>query len=142
MWWIYFDMPAEQQVERARQAFAERLSGPFAWGYGHFVVFASAAAAGAGLAVAVDQATHHSELTDLQAGFAITVPVALFLLTVWVLHVRYKPPGWHRRFAAPVAAVLIVAASATPEPVLVTGMLLVALVGVSVAANRRPRPPA
>ena len=142
MWWMYFDMPAEQMVDRARQAFAERLSGAFAWGYGHFVVFASAAAAGAGLAVAVDQATHHSELTDLQAGFAITVPVALYLVTVWALHLRYKRPGWHRRFAVPVAAVGILAASATPEPVLVTGVLLVALVSVGVAANRRPRPPA
>ena len=142
MWWIYFDMPTEQQVERARQAFAERLSGLFAWGYGHFVVFASAAAVGAGLAVAVDQATHHSELTDLQAAFAATVPVALYLLTVWALHVRYKPPGWHRRIAVPVAVVLILAASATPEPVLVTGVVLVGLVGVSVAANRAPRSPA
>ena len=97
---------------------------------------------GAGLAVAVDQATHHSELTDLQAGFAITVPVAVYLLAVWALHVRHKRPGWHRTVRRPVAAVLILAASATPEPVLVTGVLLVALVGVSVAANRRPWPPA
>ena len=33
------------------------------WGYGHYFVFASAAAVGAGLAVAVDQATHHAEIS-------------------------------------------------------------------------------
>jgi len=142
MWWMYFDMPAEQLVERARAAFADRLSGAFAWGYGHYLVFASAAAAGAGLAVAVDQAIDHSELSDVQAGLALTVPVAIYLTTVWALHFRHKRPGWHRALAVPVAVALIVASSATPEPVLATGVLLVALVGVSVAANRPPRPPA
>ncbi len=139
MWWVYFDMPAEQLVDRARQASSERLSGAFAWGYGHYLVFAGAAAVGAGLAAAVDQATHHSLLTDLETGFAVTVPVAVYLVTVWALHVRSKRPGWHRRFAVPVAVVLILGASATPEPVLVTGLLLATLVALSVAINR-PQP--
>ncbi len=138
MWWIYFDLPAEHVVERARSAFAEKLGGPFLWGYGHYVVFAAAAAAGAGLAVAVDQATHHSELTDLEAGFAATVPVAVYVTMVWALHYRDKQPGWHRTFAVPVAAVLIVASAASPEPVLVTGLLLAGLVAVSVGVNRAP----
>jgi low temperature requirement protein LtrA len=139
MWWLYFDMPAGQVVEQARQAFADRLTGAFAWGYGHYFVFAGAAAAGAGLAVAVDQATHHSELTDLEAGFAITVPVATYLVAVWALHARYKPPSLLRTFAVPVTATLILFSSATTEPVLATGMLLAALVAVSVLVNR-PRP--
>jgi low temperature requirement protein LtrA len=139
MWWLYFDMPAGQVVEQARQAFADRLTGAFAWGYGHYFVFAGAAAAGAGLAVAVNQATHHSELTDLEAGFAITVPVATYLVAVWALHARYKPPSLLRTFAVPVTATLILFSSATTEPVLATGMLLAALVAVSVLVNR-PRP--
>jgi low temperature requirement protein LtrA len=135
MWWLYFDMPAEQVVGRARAAFTERPSGPFLWGYGHYFLFASAAAAGAGLAVAVDQATHHSKLTDTQAGFAITVPVTIYLVAVWAIHYTTKAPGPMRTYAVPIAAVLILASSFTPEPVLVTGLLLASLVAAAVIAR-------
>jgi len=138
MWWMYFDMPAEQMMERVREAFAERLREAFAWGYGHFVVFAAAAAVGAGLAVAVDQATGHSQLTDLEAGFAITTPVAVYLVAVWALRWPTKRPGPMRTFAVPVAAVLILASSATAEPVLATGGLVALLVAAGVAANQAP----
>jgi low temperature requirement protein LtrA len=143
MWWLYFDMPAEQTVSRIRTALVERPSGPFLWGYGHYVVFASAAAVGAGLAVAVDQATHHSKLSDTQAGFAITVPVTIFVAAVWALHFRHKAPGPMRNFAVPIATVLILASSFTPEPVLATGLLVATLVAAAaVVANCfRPAPP-
>jgi low temperature requirement protein LtrA len=142
MWWLYFDMPGEQVVARAHAAFTERLSGSFIWGYGHYAVFASAAAAGAGLAVAVDQATHHSRLTDTQAGFAITVPVTVFLVAVWALHYATKTPGRMRTYAVPVASVLILAASFTPEPVMTTGLLLASLVAAAVIARCFDRAPA
>ena len=135
MWWMYFDMPAEEVVARARAAFTESLRGPFIWGYGHYFVFAGAAAAGAGLAVAVDQATHHSKLTDTQAGFAVTVPVTVFLLAVWVLHYATKTPGPMRTYAVPTGAVLILASSFTPEPVLGTGVVLAGLVAAAVIAR-------
>jgi low temperature requirement protein LtrA len=135
MWWIYFDMPAEQAVTRIREAFIEWPTGAFSWGYGHYLVFASAAAAGAGLAVAVDQATHHSELTGTQAGFALTVPVALYILAVWALHFRHKAPGPMRSYACPITAILILVSSFSAEPVLVTGLLLALLVASAVAAR-------
>jgi low temperature requirement protein LtrA len=135
MWWMYFDMPAEQAVHRIRAAFTDRASGAFIWGYGHYVVFASAAAAGAGLAVAVDQATHHSKLSDAEAGFAITVPVTVFVMAVWALHFRHKVPGPMRIYAVPVTAVLILASSFTPQPVLATGVVLAAMVGAAVVAD-------
>ena len=43
MWWMYFDRPVHDLLTSLRKAFM--------WGYGHYVVFASAAAVGAGLAV-------------------------------------------------------------------------------------------
>ena len=101
MWWLYFDMPNESVAARARAAFIDRLGGAFAWGYGHYVVFASAAAVGAGLAVAVDQVTSHSQLTDLEAGFTITVPVSVYLLAVWALHARQKAPNHVRAVRGP-----------------------------------------
>jgi len=136
LWWMYFDLPGEEVVARARESFeAGSLRAPFLWGYGHYVVFASAAAAGAGLAVAVDQATHHSKLTDAQAGFAITVPVTVFLLAVWVLHYATKAPGPLKTYGVPVGAVLILASSFTPEPVLATGVVLAGLVAAAVIAR-------
>ncbi|HET9769373.1 MAG TPA: low temperature requirement protein A, partial [Acidimicrobiia bacterium] len=141
MWWMYFDMPAEQAVGRIRQGLVDRPSGPFIWGYGHYLVFASAAAVGAGLAVAVDQVTHHSKLSETEAGFALTVPVTIFIAAVWVLHFRHKVPGFMRSYAVPVAGALILASSLTPEPVLATGILLAALIAASVIGNcLRPRP--
>jgi low temperature requirement protein LtrA len=135
MWWIYFDLPSGRIVDEAREAFAERLSGAFSWGYGHYFVFASAAATGAGLALAIKQVTHRTDLSDLAAGFAITVPVAIYVLVVWVLHYRYKPPSVTRNLAVPVGVVLILVSSATPEPVLFTGIVMVMLVAISVALN-------
>ena len=86
MWWIYFDLPTEHVVERIRADFEEHLGAAFAWGYGHYFVFAAIAATGAGLVVAIDQLAGHSELTDVQAAFAFTLPVSLYVLSVWALH--------------------------------------------------------
>ena len=47
LWWVYFDRPVHDLLTSLRKAIV--------WGYGHYVVFAAAAAVGAGLAVAVDQ---------------------------------------------------------------------------------------
>lgn len=142
MWWLYFEMPTERAALRIRAEFSERLSGGFIWGYGHYVVLASAAAVGAGLAVAVDQVTHHSALTDTEAGFALTVPVTVFIVTVWALHYNDKTAGPLRVFAVPSAAVLVLASTFTPEPVLATGAVLAALItaGVYGYAVKRAAP--
>jgi low temperature requirement protein LtrA len=137
MWWIYFDLPAEQVVSGARANFTGRLRGAFVWGYGHLVVFASAAAVGAGLAAAVDQTVGHAELTSREAALSVTVPVSVYLLSVWVLHVRYKEPGFARAGAVPIAIVAIVGSSIFDESVLVTGCLMVLLIAVSITGRSR-----
>ena len=138
MWWIYFDMPTDRLVERARASSDAGRSGALAWGYGHYFVFGAAAAMGAGLVVAVDQATDHSDLTDVQAGFAFTVPVVVFLLTVWLLHAPFKVSTPLRNLGVPVATCLILLSSFTSEPVLLSGFVLVALVAAHVARTARP----
>jgi low temperature requirement protein LtrA len=80
MWWLYFAKPARLLLRSNRSAFP--------WGYGHLVIFASAAAVGAGLAVLVDQVTGGVHLSRTEAAATVTVPVALYLLTVWLLHLR------------------------------------------------------
>jgi low temperature requirement protein LtrA len=135
MWWLYFDMPSDEIVTQVRKTFTERLTGAFVWGYGHFVVFASVAAVGAGLAVEIDQITHSSKLTNLESGFAVTVPVVLYLLVIWGLHAPYKSPSRLRTFAVPLAAMFILASSVSHQATLATGVLLALLVAVSVATS-------
>ncbi|MDX6593506.1 MAG: hypothetical protein QOJ13_2702 [Gaiellales bacterium] len=137
MWWVYFDQPAEHVVERARRGMTGTPRGAFLWGYGHYAVFASAAATGAGIALAVDQAAGHSALSDRQAALAVTIPVAFYLVAIWTLHVRDKAPGPLRSFAVPVTATLILASTLTPQPVLATGIVIAGLVALAVVVHER-----
>ena len=137
MWWIYFDLPAEHVVGNARAGFAEQRRGAFIWGYGHLVVFASAAAVGAGIATAVDRASGHADLSDAGAALTVTIPVSVYLLSVWLLHVRYKSPGFLRVAAVPLAVALILGASLLGEPVLITGCVMVVLIAVSTVGEAR-----
>jgi low temperature requirement protein LtrA len=130
MWWLYF---AKESHE-----FLTSLRVGIIWGYGHYLVFASAAAVGAGLAVNVDYLTDHAAIGARAAAAAFTIPVALFLLAVWVLQVRPHHLGhWHTTLV-PTTAVLVLASTFGPEPILVTGLLVAAMIGVSLVALHRP----
>jgi low temperature requirement protein LtrA len=128
IWWLYFAKEAQQLLTSLRAGIV--------WGYGHYLVFASAAAVGSGLAVNVDLVTHHAALDARPAAAAFTVPVALFLLAVWALQVRpHHLGGWHGALV-PATAVLVLASTLAPEPVLATGVLLAAMTVGSLAAVR------
>ena len=90
--------------------------------------------------MAVDQATGHAEITARAATLAVAGPVALYLLSVWALHVRDKPRGLSR-VAAPCTAGLVVVAGVLAWPVPVIGLLLAVLIAVSEVAPRRPLSP-
>jgi low temperature requirement protein LtrA len=137
MWWIYFDLPAERALERARDETNGRGWFSFVWGYGHYFVFAGAAAAGTGIAVAIDQVSGRSDLARWEAGLTLTIPVVAYLLAVWALHVADKTPTPLHRYGTPAAAVLVLATSLTAEPVLWTGVILAVLVAVHVASDER-----
>ena len=132
MWWIYFEMPRERATAALRTAFDERSSGAFAWGYGHYFVFGAAAATGAGLAVAVDQATGSSKLSDWQAGAVTTIPVAIYIVVVWLIHRRYKQSRAHQ-YTTPLGAALILGSTFTPQPVLLTGVIVTAMLAFALA---------
>ena len=135
MWWMYFDMPAEQAVTRIRSAFVDRPSGAFPGVTATTWSSPAPPPSGPAWPWPSTRPPHHSKLSDTQAGFAITVPVAIYVTAVWALHFRHKVPGPMRNFAAPVAAVLILASSFTPEPVLATGLLVATLVAAAVIAG-------
>jgi low temperature requirement protein LtrA len=131
MWWLYFDRPGHARLLRRPTMFTS-----MSWGYGHYFIFASAAAVGAGLEVAVgyDTGTLHG-LGGVAAALPTTLPVAVFLLSVWLLHIG--PTNECRPIAIgfPVTAVLVVAASFTPAPIHVAAVLTAALVALTVVAT-------
>ena len=130
MWWLYFAKESHEFLTSLRVAIV--------WGYGQYLVFASAAAVGAGLAVNVDYLTDHAAIGARGAAAAFTIPVALFLLAVWALQVRPHHLGhWHTTLV-PTTAVLVLASTLAPEPILVTGLLVAAMIGVTLVALHRP----
>ncbi|HEX5109660.1 MAG TPA: low temperature requirement protein A [Vicinamibacterales bacterium] len=145
MWWYYFDRPVHDLLTSLRKAVV--------WGYGHYFVFAAAAAVGAGLTVAVDHAAHHengrtvsvaglaaagagarSEATGVDAlgpvgaGAAVAIPVATYVLSLWFLHDR--PEYRQTRAYGPIAAALILLTPFSGHAVLLTGIVLASTLAV------------
>ncbi len=129
MWWLYFDRPAHRLLSGRQYAFL--------WGYGHLFILASAAAVGAGLAVAVDHAVARESISHRTAGAAVAIPVAIYLVSVWAMHIRPHRDGAARSLSFPIAALLVLAGIATPWPVPVIGVLLAALVALMTIAEMR-----
>ena len=119
MWWLYFDREPHGPTETGAQAFL--------WGYGHFAIFAAAAAVGAGLAVAVDYSVHTAHIETAQAGAAVAVPVALYVLMTWLVRIRPLCLGTHVDVACVLAIALTLAAAFSAWAVLLTGAVLCAL---------------
>jgi low temperature requirement protein LtrA len=129
MWWIYFAKPAGPRLVSNREAFP--------WGYGHYVVFASAAAVGAGVGVMVDSVTDHAHISDVGAAAAFTIPVVLYVLAVAFVQVLLYGVHRDRLVATGVALLLVAGATFTGQPVLLTGVVLVGLVGALLVLRGR-----
>ncbi|UKY54153.1 low temperature requirement protein A [Streptomyces inhibens] len=135
MWWLYFARPAHTLLATTHQAHRKR----FVWAYGHYLIFASAAAEGAGLVAYAEVITRRTDVSPSAAGAAVTLPVAVFLITVWAVHVRPHRRSRVEQLAFPAVAVAVVPAACSPAPSLVAGLLLAALVVVVTVADRRGR---
>ncbi len=106
MWWSYFNLPSAELLHQVPNR-------AFGWGYGHIAVFGGVAATGAGLHVAailtqshgsteasaeaVGEAGHAAEgavetpsdvVGTLSAVLAVAVPVAVFLVAMYVLYLH------------------------------------------------------
>jgi low temperature requirement protein LtrA len=120
MWWLYFDKPAQYLLTSLRTSII--------WGYSHYVVFAAAAAVGAGLEEAVAAPDH--------IGWAVAVPVAVYVLSVWALHVR--PRKEHVCDAIHLAAVvLILLTPLTPWAVPASAAVMAVLITLNVILGQR-----
>ncbi|KAB8162521.1 low temperature requirement protein A [Streptomyces sp. 3MP-14] len=128
MWWMYFASSAGEFLDSTREGFL--------WGYGHYLIFGAAAAVGAGLALNIDALTDEAALTDAGAAATVTVPVAVYLMAVWALHVRPHHRGGWGPFLFPAGATLVLAATVTAMPVVATGLVTAGLVAVGVLRER------
>lgn len=127
MWWIYFAKPAASRLVSNR--------GAFPWGYGHFVVFASTAAVGSGVAVLVDRVGGSAHVDAAAAAF--TIPVVLYLLAVAFIHTLLYGMQRDRLTAMFVAIALVGVATFTGQPALMTGVVLSALVAALITMSGR-----
>ncbi|MEO8607232.1 MAG: low temperature requirement protein A [Chloroflexota bacterium] len=123
MWWLYFYQPAPGNLTSSMRV-------AFTWAYGHWLIFASSAAVGVGLALAIDAFTHNAEITVTEAGLALAVPTALYVLSLWVLQDHINEKTWFDTLLNPVAAVLILLTPFVGNAVLLTGIILVVLVAL------------
>ena len=131
MWWFYFDWPVAYLERSSRRAFA--------WGYVHYFVFAAAAAVGAGLAVAVDRATHQTAVGEIEAGAAVAVPVAIYLVVLWALHGGPRQRAAFTRYSVPAVAACILVTPFIGQAVLLMGVLSAGLLATKLTARHHPR---
>ncbi|MFD9002009.1 low temperature requirement protein A [Streptomyces sp. NPDC059582] len=99
-WWIYFVVPIHAHLRTSRDSFL--------WGYGHYLILAAAAAIGAGLEVAVEQAVGTAHISTLAASAAVTLPTALYLIALWALHSRHFKVGISQQLVLPTTALLVI----------------------------------
>ncbi|MFG3660193.1 low temperature requirement protein A [Streptomyces sp. NPDC047706] len=129
-WWIYFMAPVHGRLRSNRQSFV--------WGYGHYLIFASAAAIGAGLEVAVEQAVGTAHISTLSASAAVTLPTALYLLTVWALHSGHFKVGIAQQLVLPTTALLVICCTFLGEwAVFAAGVVSALSVGVGETLTTR-----
>jgi len=152
MWWVYFDQSPAARLTN--------LKSSLIWGYGHYFVFAGAAAVSAGLEAAIDYdlfrlgeegklapeaqeafaeqlASGEHHVSGLAAALATNVSVAMFLFGVWLLMAR------HRRIPLLdagylIGVVAVIGVSFTGAPIHLAALVTVGLVVVTVISSARP----
>jgi low temperature requirement protein LtrA len=122
MWWLYFAREQHGRLAGIRAGFT--------YGYLHYVIFAAAGAVSAGMEVKIDAITGQTEISASAAGLALTVPIALFVLSAWAILLRPTLSTWASGSILS-GAVLIAASGLLPVGgYVVSPLLLVAIVAV------------
>ncbi|WP_375423383.1 low temperature requirement protein A [uncultured Friedmanniella sp.] len=138
-WWLYFSRDVADVLDRAAE---RQVWVSYGWGFGHYVVFASAAMTGAGLAGRVDHWTRHSESSALVSAASVTVPVAVLVASIWLVQLGRDEASGRTGLRFSVAAVLILAGTFSPLPELVAGLVVAGLLVLQVRAGRPGQTPA
>jgi low temperature requirement protein LtrA len=136
MWWLYFKRDHSGLFEGS-------IGSIFLTGYGHYLVFASVAATGAGLAAAVDLVQEEAHTSPRVVGLALAGAVAVYVWCLTAMHSLAGAPAVERRVGVAVGlAALSVAAVAPPIgiTVLALGVMLAAVVAHHVWQTRAGTP--
>jgi low temperature requirement protein LtrA len=137
LWWSYFKDSAALLPD-------VRLRTAIAWGYGHYVIFASVAAIGAGLQLATESTLGHGELDSVGVAATLGVPVVTYLIAAGILHGRAEPARAVRLTVGLSIAIAVVTAGATvigvPAAVLAMGAIVSTMVVVHVIGTSRGDP--
>ncbi|MEJ1920955.1 low temperature requirement protein A [Microbacterium sp. KHB019] len=96
MWWVYFSREQGERLGASPRAFA--------FGYAHYFVFASAGAVSAGIEVELDLLEDAHGVSTASSALAFTLPVAVFLVTIWLVMLR-------GRISEPASAIFLIAAA-------------------------------
>jgi len=134
LWWAYFK---DTETISRDQPFAVQI----AWGYGHYVIFVSIAAIGAGLQLAADSTVDPARVPAIDAGLLVGAGTAIFLTGVSVLHRR-----WHGRDPALVgiAALVLLALGwaaqwmGAPLAIVAIGLVVAAMLAGTVIRSGDP----
>ena len=115
VWWMYFSHEYGDRLTSSRTGFA--------FGYAHYLIFAAVGAISAGIEVELDLLSGTADhLSAATASLAFTVPVAVFMLVVWLILLRM-------RLSATASVVFLGAAAA----VIASGLLpIVTVIGAAV----------
>lgn len=133
VWWIYFARDTGKLLARAH---GQNARGEYTFGFGHYAIFASGAAIGAGLAVRADYWTHTGHASSLVSAAMVTIPTAALLISMWLILLRRETPRWGSALAFGLAALLILAATFSHLPEVITGVVCVALLTLEVRATK------
>jgi low temperature requirement protein LtrA len=123
LWWVYFTMPSGKVLQRFRER-------GFVWGYGHFFIFGSLAASGAGLHVAAYVIEGVARIGAVEAMLTVTVPVAIFsiaLFTLYSLLLRQFDPFHILLFAGSILMLVIAVGAVAYGASMGVGIVLTAL---------------
>ena len=116
MWWVYFSREDHLQ--------SRAPSRTFVWGYGHFLIFASAAATGAGFGVLTDVFTDHAKVDASAGHWLIAVSVGTYFAALWFIRDRFHHAGAPSLILL-AAGLACLAAALTPWPVPVIATIAV-----------------
>ena len=133
IWWVYFARESHGRLSTVRDGFV--------FGYFHYVIFAAVGAVSSGVEVEIDHIIGRAEVSSAVAGLALTLPVAIFLVSVWVLLLRPLMATWASA-AVLVGAVTIGLAGLLEYGEYIVGAALMAgvVVVLEVDAGRMRRP--
>ncbi len=129
MWWLYFSELGHKALDGTQNGFV--------WGYGHLFIFASIAAVGAGLAIQIDYLSGHSEISAISANAALSIPAAIFVFSLWIVHEQFHKSDRADRNLLPATALVVLTCTYLDFAPLAIGVVLAICLAVRLRIQAR-----